>query len=575
MADLGTLLADPAPYMPHGMCLLWDPALIWTHLAADALTAGSYYSIPLAILVFVRRRRDLAYRWIFIMFALFILACGTTHLLGAWTLWQPIYVVEGVVKAVTAAISVATAIAIWPLLPRAIALPSPAQLHAANYALQAEVAERKKAEQSVLEANAALERRVAERTEEIERANRTLRDINETLEQRVVERTAALEEAVRALRESEVRYAGIVQNASDIIFTVDVAPDGTFRYGSVNPAFDRDTGLTADKVVGRTLADAFSPSVAEMVEARFAACVAARSRIQYEEVIESPTGVQFWQTALVPVVDPVSGRVAQLVGTSRNMTDYRALQQELAQASKLATLGTMAAGIAHEMSQPLNAIRITATDCVLLLEEEEAPDLSYLRLGLVTIRDQSARMGGIVDQMRQFGRPETPETSTFNPAGPARLAARLLAGQFAASGITLRTDIADHLPSVTGQPGKLEQVVINLLTNARDAIEEKRAQSGASAPGNIELTVAPAQAGRAVTIVVEDDGVGLSPGTAERIFDPFFTTKDSDKGMGLGLSISASIVGAMGGRIEAAPGAKGARFIVTLPVRQAALEAVS
>lgn len=534
MADVLTVIADPAPYMPHGLCLLWDPVLIWTHLVSDALTAGAYYSIPLALLVFVRRRKDLAYRWIFVLFALFILACGTTHLLGAWTLWQPVYVLEGAVKAATAAVSVATAIVLWPLLPRAIALPSPGQLRAANTALEAEVQERKRAEHTALESN------------------------------------VALEAAVKALRESEARYASIFNNTADVIFTLDVLADGTLLYGSANPAFDRDTGLKAADIVGRTPRQVLDPRYVEAMEARYAACIAARVPTQYEEVVERPDGVRVWQTALVPVIDPATDRVTQLVGTSRDMTGYRALQEELAQSSKLATLGTMAAGIAHEMSQPLNAIRITATDCVLLLEEEEEPDLAYLRQGLVTMRDQSARMGGIVDQMRQFGRRERPEPTGFDPGGPARLAAGLLAGQLTAAGIQLRTEIADPLPPVLGQPGKLQQVVINLISNARDAIEERRAREGGAGPGHIRLTAGPAQGGRAVTIEVEDDGIGLAPGAAERIFDPFFTTKDSDKGMGLGLSISASIVGAMGGRIEAMPGDTGARFVITLPVRIAA-----
>ncbi len=552
MADYLNFLADPAPYMPHGLCLLWDPVLIWTHLVSDALTAGAYYSIPLAILVFVKRRKDLAYRWIFVLFALFILACGTTHLLGAWTLWQPVYVLEGAVKAVTAAVSVVTAVVLWPLLPRAVALPSPGQLRAANEALRAEVQERKRAEHTAVESN------------------------------------IALENAMRALKESEARYASIFNNTSDVIFTVDVLPDGTFRYGSTNPAFDRETGIRGADIIGKTPREAMDPRYADGMEARYAACVAARMPTRYEEVTEKSDSVKVWQTALVPVIDPATGHVVQLVGTSRDMTAYRALQEELAQASKLATLGTMAAGIAHEMSQPLNAIRITATDCVLLLEEEEEPDMGYLRQGLVTIRDQSARMGGIVDQMRQFGRRESPEPSGFDPGEPVRLAAGLMAGQFTAAGIQLSTDIAHPLPPVIGHAGKLQQVIINLLSNARDAIEERRRADGGAAdggagggsvsgggagPGLIRVTATPAPSGRGIVIAVEDDGIGLSPGAAERIFDPFFTTKDSDKGMGLGLSISASIVGAMGGRIEAMPGASGARFVITLPVRQNALGA--
>ena len=149
---------------PHGFCLLWDPALIWTHVIADALIGVAYFSIPVAIAYFLTRRRDVAFGWVVWMFAAFIMACGTTHFLSIWTLWHPDYGVEGLVKAGTAAVSVVTAVALWPLLPRAIALPSPAQLQRANADLSLRIGERDAA-------LAALRRETAER----ERAEDLLR----------------------------------------------------------------------------------------------------------------------------------------------------------------------------------------------------------------------------------------------------------------------------------------------------------------------------------------------------------------------------------------------------------------
>jgi signal transduction histidine kinase len=129
-------------YAPHGFCLLWQPELVWSHVIADGLIAASYFSIPAALVVLTRRRRDLAFSWIFGLFALFILACGTTHLLAIWNLWNGNYGIEALVKIVTAAASVTTAAMLWPLLPRAIALPSPAALRAANADLAAMVVQR-------------------------------------------------------------------------------------------------------------------------------------------------------------------------------------------------------------------------------------------------------------------------------------------------------------------------------------------------------------------------------------------------------------------------------------------------
>jgi len=127
---------------PHGFCLLWRPELLWLQVGPDALIGLSYYSIPLALAYFVWKRRDVAFGWIFWMFAAFILGCGTTHFVEIWTLWRPDYAAQGLVKVATAAISVATAIVLWPLLPQALALPSASELRQANAALSKEIEER-------------------------------------------------------------------------------------------------------------------------------------------------------------------------------------------------------------------------------------------------------------------------------------------------------------------------------------------------------------------------------------------------------------------------------------------------
>lgn len=133
---------DSANLAPHGLCLLWRPELIWLHVVSDVIIALSYYSIPVVIAVFVSKRPDVGFGWVFWSFAVFILACGTTHVFGIWTLWVPDYAAEGGVKALTAMASVITAIGLWPLLPQALAVPSPHQLRQANDALQVQIAER-------------------------------------------------------------------------------------------------------------------------------------------------------------------------------------------------------------------------------------------------------------------------------------------------------------------------------------------------------------------------------------------------------------------------------------------------
>jgi signal transduction histidine kinase len=127
---------------PHGICLLWRPELIWTHVGADALIGLAYYSIPIALAYFVSHRNDIAFGWVFWAFALFILACGTTHFFNIWTLWVPDYGTEALVKVITAALSVVTAIGLWPLLPKALAIPSTDALQRVNAELTRQIDER-------------------------------------------------------------------------------------------------------------------------------------------------------------------------------------------------------------------------------------------------------------------------------------------------------------------------------------------------------------------------------------------------------------------------------------------------
>src|SRR5262245_2834756 len=136
MGEIIEYLFGAASFVPHGYCLLWRPDLVAMHALSDAVIAVSYLSIPMALAVFVRRRVDLEYKWVFWLFAAFIVACGTTHLVGLVTLWQPVYGLQGLIKIATAGVSVATAFLLWPLIPKALALPSPSALREANAELE-------------------------------------------------------------------------------------------------------------------------------------------------------------------------------------------------------------------------------------------------------------------------------------------------------------------------------------------------------------------------------------------------------------------------------------------------------
>ena len=169
MHSLLAYFNDPR-FIPHGFCLLWRPDVLALQVISDGLIAGAYFSIPLAILWFVRRRRDLVleHRRIAILFSVFILGCGLTHVLGIVVLWRPLYVIDGWVKAFTALVSIITAAALWPMLPRLLEIPSPGQLARANALLQDEVSARRLALDELEAIRSNLETEILRRTAEMQ-----------------------------------------------------------------------------------------------------------------------------------------------------------------------------------------------------------------------------------------------------------------------------------------------------------------------------------------------------------------------------------------------------------------------
>jgi len=175
-----TKLFSSNGFMPHGHCYFWNPSLVRLHVLSDSLIALAYLTIPVTLIYIARKRKDIPFDWMLACFSVFILACGATHALEVWTLWVPTYWLSGMVKAITAMASVATAILLAKLIPKLLAIPSPHNLRQAISALHKEAAERRQAEEMLRESHAQLEGRVAERTNELLAANTELqRQISE------------------------------------------------------------------------------------------------------------------------------------------------------------------------------------------------------------------------------------------------------------------------------------------------------------------------------------------------------------------------------------------------------------
>ncbi len=255
--------------------------------------------------------------------------------------------------------------------------------------------------------------------------------------------------------------------------------------------------------------------------------------------------------------------------------------------SQLATLGQIATGLAQELDQPINVIRMAADNTILMVNDGET-DPKFLRGQLGLISGQSQRMARIVDHIRHFARIEPIEPVTFDVSESVRAALALMERDFRRSGIRTRLHLPDGPALAFGLPLRLEQVLINLFLNARDAILREpdfaaavaaMADASDKAPPppsvagevRIDLSVlsAPGEGQGCVEVRICDSGPGVPDRFLARIFDPFFTTKPAGTGTGLGLSICAALVADMGGSIAARNADSGAEFVVVMPVAPA------
>jgi signal transduction histidine kinase len=229
---------------------------------------------------------------------------------------------------------------------------------------------------------------------------------------------------------------------------------------------------------------------------------------------------------------------------------------QIIQTSKLATLGEMATSVAHELNQPLNVIRMAAGNSRRKISKGTA-DPEYLNDRLERIEEQTARAAVIIDHMRMFGRKASEDPTPVDPREVVTNALDLMGEQLRLDGIEVVTELTEDCPAVLGHIIQLEQVILNLLSNARDAIDER--------DGEAKITLRVWADDNVAHITAEDTGGGIPEDVLPRIFEPFYTSKAMGKGTGLGLSVSYGIIHDMKGTIEADNIEEGTRFTISLP----------
>ena len=273
-----------------------------------------------------------------------------------------------------------------------------------------------------------------------------------------------------------------------------------------------------------------------------------------------PDGTVRWLHESGDVVRDENGNPLNMLGVVQDITERTTMQMQLVQSSKMATLGEMATGVAHELNQPLNVIRM-AVNNIQNKSDKNNLDFDYLKEKLGKVDKMVERAAAIIDHMRIFGRTNVGEREVLDGVNVVSSALGLIGEQLRLANIEIVTRFDAEQVYLLGHQVQLEQVLLNLLGNARDVLKDKT-----TGEKRITISVEHKPGDECILIRVEDTGPGIAPEHLPRIFEPFYTTKEVGEGTGLGLSISYGIISDMGGQIVAENTDSGARFTIRLPI---------
>ncbi|HEX2091503.1 MAG TPA: ATP-binding protein [Longimicrobiaceae bacterium] len=350
----------------------------------------------------------------------------------------------------------------------------------------------------------------------------------------------------------DAHYRRLVETSPYGICTLDA--EG--RYLQVNSALARILGSSPADLLGRHFAARVFPADREIVALRLRRLLAGeRAEAEVETRLLHSSGVERRvHLRAVPIV--AAERMTAIHVVARDLTEEGSREVRLRRAERLASLGTLLSGVAHELNNPLASIKSFAQ--LLLLDERPTDDREALQI----IEQEATRAARIVADLRLVARQTRRRESGVR--GPVQLnevvrqVLELRGYTLATHNIKVDRDLAAHLPVVHADPGEMEQVILNLVLNAEHSM--------ATHPGERRLLVRTRPSLRGVTVQVVDSGPGIPAEHLDRIFDPFWTTKEPGEGTGLGLSMTYSIVMEHGGeiRVESRPG-EGAAFTVELP----------
>lgn len=374
--------------------------------------------------------------------------------------------------------------------------------------------------------------------------------------------TIQLRHSQKELRDSEDKYRSLFNSGPIPIFVLD---RNTLEILDANPSAEETYGYAKADVLGKYFTD-FGQFEYEDIDLGEVArsgwpegYILTENVRYYKKGDKRPAYIRF---KACPA--DYKGRKA-LILAATDITEMVEKDAQLMQASKMTTLGEMSAGVAHELNQPLNAIKLGNEYLKLMVDQEKDIPHADLRQVAGEVSNQVSRASEIINRLREFGRKTDFSKERVDINAPVKGVLGMIGQQLRLENIDVKLDLDSTLPPVMAHKNRLEQVLFNLITNAMDAINQKKARGGAGDDRSIHIRTFRDDTGR-VALAVTDTGIGIPKGIREKIFEPFYTTKEVGKGMGLGLSIIYGIVKDYGGdiKVESTEGV-GSTFIQSYP----------
>jgi len=375
-----------------------------------------------------------------------------------------------------------------------------------------------------------------------------------TLEHVVEEKTSDLERYANKLRGSEARYRSLIESADDMIYTI----DKDCKILSVNQYYKQLTGKRAAEVIGKDFTDIIEYRNPEHISSIIKRVFKTRVTVGHEERARIGDKEYWLDTKYKPVLTS-GGKINQVLVISRDITEHKIMEEQLFHTEKLASLGSLSAGVAHEMNNPI-AIILGFSQMLI----EKFPEGSKEYEILKTIDRQANNCQRVIENLLTFARIPEKTTTETDVIDDLQNVVNVVMNTLVTKTIDIKTDIEEDLPKVRGDGQQIEQVFMNIVNNAVAAMED----------GGI-LTISAHHFNDRVRVSFKDTGHGISPENMDKIFEPFFTTKKVGDGTGLGLSVSYGIVKKFGGDIwvksQTDEGGKepGTTFTVILPVADA------